>query len=83
MTSKGDIRLDDTFLLYYFKTEILYADQNKLLPDAYILCRNFDEVLSSFVEPLMESASFSESCSGLYEEENFKVSIVALSPSFY
>lgn len=36
-------------------------------------CRNFDEVLSSFAEPL-ESASFSDSCSGLYDEENFKVS---------
>ncbi|XP_031712065.1 acetyl-CoA carboxylase isoform X1 [Anarrhichthys ocellatus] len=34
--------------------------------------RNFDEVLSSFAEPLLESASFSESCSGLFEEENFK-----------
>nr|XP_046243287.1 acetyl-CoA carboxylase isoform X2 [Scatophagus argus] len=34
--------------------------------------RNFDEVLSSFAEPLLESAPFSESCSGLYEEENFK-----------
>ncbi|KAF0033826.1 hypothetical protein F2P81_013892 [Scophthalmus maximus] len=34
--------------------------------------RNFDEVLSSFVEPLLESSPFSESCSSLYEEENFK-----------
>ncbi|XP_040011834.1 acetyl-CoA carboxylase isoform X1 [Xiphias gladius] len=34
--------------------------------------RNFDEVLSSFAEPLLESAPFSESCSSLYEEENFK-----------
>ncbi|XP_008280277.1 acetyl-CoA carboxylase 2 isoform X3 [Stegastes partitus] len=33
--------------------------------------RNFDEVLSSFAEPLLESASFLESCSSLYEE-NFK-----------
>ncbi|XP_022053957.2 acetyl-CoA carboxylase isoform X2 [Acanthochromis polyacanthus] len=33
--------------------------------------RNFDEVLSSFAEPL-EGASFLESCSSLYEEENFK-----------
>ncbi|XP_071338955.1 acetyl-CoA carboxylase isoform X2 [Trachinotus anak] len=33
--------------------------------------RNFDEVLSSFAEPLLESAPFSESCSSLYEE-NFK-----------
>lgn len=36
-------------------------------------CRNFDEVLSSFAEPLLESTPFSESCSSLYEEENFKV----------
>eukprot|EP00066_Takifugu_rubripes_P024799 XP_011614065.1 PREDICTED: acetyl-CoA carboxylase 2 isoform X2 [Takifugu rubripes] len=34
--------------------------------------RNFDEVLSSFAEPLLESASFSDSCSGLYDKENFK-----------
>uniref|UniRef100_A0A673CY40 acetyl-CoA carboxylase n=1 Tax=Sphaeramia orbicularis TaxID=375764 RepID=A0A673CY40_9TELE len=34
--------------------------------------RNFDEVLSSFAEPLLENASFLESCSSLYEEENFK-----------
>ncbi|XP_070759737.1 acetyl-CoA carboxylase 2 isoform X2 [Enoplosus armatus] len=34
--------------------------------------RNVDEVLSSFAEPLLESAPFSESCSILYEEENFK-----------
>lgn len=39
-------------------------------------CRNFDEVLSSFAEPLLESAPFSESCSSLYEEENFKVRAV-------
>lgn len=54
------------------------VDQSKLLPvDVgfffFFFCRNFDEVLSSFVEPLLESTSFSESCSGLYEEENFKV----------
>ncbi|XP_044052802.1 acetyl-CoA carboxylase 2 isoform X6 [Siniperca chuatsi] len=34
--------------------------------------RNVDEVLASFAEPLLESAPFSESCSSLYEEENFK-----------
>uniref|UniRef100_A0AAQ4PDY4 acetyl-CoA carboxylase n=1 Tax=Gasterosteus aculeatus aculeatus TaxID=481459 RepID=A0AAQ4PDY4_GASAC len=34
--------------------------------------RNFDEVLSSFAEPLLESAPFSESCPSLFEEENFK-----------
>ncbi|XP_026198560.1 acetyl-CoA carboxylase isoform X2 [Anabas testudineus] len=34
--------------------------------------RNFDEVLSSFAEPFLESSSFLESCSSLYEEENFK-----------
>ncbi|XP_034547322.1 acetyl-CoA carboxylase isoform X2 [Notolabrus celidotus] len=34
--------------------------------------RNFDEVLSSFAEPLLETAPFSESCSSLYEEENSK-----------
>lgn len=43
------------------------------------VCRNFDEVLSSFAEPLLESASFSDSCSGLYDKENFKVSTVILS----
>ncbi|KAM9858236.1 acetyl-CoA carboxylase 2 isoform 2-T2 [Aulostomus maculatus] len=32
--------------------------------------RNFDEVLSSFAESLLESPS--ESCSSLYDEENFK-----------
>ncbi|XP_068994808.1 acetyl-CoA carboxylase isoform X3 [Embiotoca jacksoni] len=31
--------------------------------------RNFDEVLSSFVEPLLESTPFSESCSSLFEDE--------------
>ncbi|XP_054466487.1 acetyl-CoA carboxylase isoform X1 [Anoplopoma fimbria] len=34
--------------------------------------RNFDEVLFSFADPLLESAPFSESCSSLFEEENFK-----------
>uniref|UniRef100_H3DEN7 acetyl-CoA carboxylase n=1 Tax=Tetraodon nigroviridis TaxID=99883 RepID=H3DEN7_TETNG len=34
--------------------------------------RNFDEVLCSFAEPLSDSALFSDSCSGLYDEENFK-----------
>ncbi|XP_028313974.1 acetyl-CoA carboxylase isoform X2 [Gouania willdenowi] len=34
--------------------------------------RDFDEVLSSFVEPLVDSSPFRESCSGLYDEENFK-----------
>ncbi|XP_008416946.1 acetyl-CoA carboxylase isoform X2 [Poecilia reticulata] len=34
--------------------------------------RNFDEVLSSFAEQLMEGASFLESCSSFYEEENMK-----------
>ncbi|XP_036953486.1 acetyl-CoA carboxylase isoform X2 [Acanthopagrus latus] len=33
--------------------------------------RNFDEVLSSFAEPLLETAPYSES-SSLYEEENFR-----------
>lgn len=42
-------------------------------------CRNFDEVLSSFAELLLESASCSDSCSGLYDKENFKVSTVILS----
>ena len=41
----------------------------------FLFCRDFDEVLSSFVEPLLESTSFSESCSGLYEEDNFKESV--------
>ncbi|XP_032433861.1 acetyl-CoA carboxylase isoform X2 [Xiphophorus hellerii] len=34
--------------------------------------RNFDEVLSSFAEQLVEGASFLESCSSFYEEENMK-----------
>lgn len=34
--------------------------------------RNFDEVLSSFAEPLLESPMFSESCSSLFDEESFK-----------
>ncbi|KAK2837305.1 hypothetical protein Q5P01_014517 [Channa striata] len=34
--------------------------------------RDFDEVLSSFAEPFLESSPFLESCSSLYEEENFK-----------
>uniref|UniRef100_A0A665XCG1 acetyl-CoA carboxylase n=1 Tax=Echeneis naucrates TaxID=173247 RepID=A0A665XCG1_ECHNA len=34
--------------------------------------RNFDEVLCSFAEPLLETAPFSESCSSLYEEESIK-----------
>lgn len=39
--------------------------------------RNFDEVLSSFAEPFLESSSFLESCSSLYEEDNLKVRAVA------
>ncbi|XP_068461041.1 acetyl-CoA carboxylase isoform X2 [Clinocottus analis] len=31
--------------------------------------RNFDEVLTSFAEPLLETAPFSESCSSLFEED--------------
>ncbi|CAG5922912.1 unnamed protein product [Menidia menidia] len=31
--------------------------------------RDFDEVLSSFAEPILERASFVESCASLYEEE--------------
>ncbi|XP_041792792.1 acetyl-CoA carboxylase isoform X1 [Chelmon rostratus] len=34
--------------------------------------RNFDEVLTSFAEPLLESAPFSEACSSLYDEETCK-----------
>ncbi|XP_061116348.1 acetyl-CoA carboxylase isoform X4 [Conger conger] len=34
--------------------------------------RNFDEVISSFAEPLLESPLFSEACSTLYDEENCK-----------
>ncbi|XP_074494153.1 acetyl-CoA carboxylase isoform X2 [Sebastes fasciatus] len=34
--------------------------------------RNFDEVLSSFAEPLLESPSFSESCSSPFDEESFR-----------
>lgn len=41
-------------------------------------CRNFDEVLSSFVEPLLEGSSMGESCSGFYEEECVKVSVAGI-----
>ncbi|XP_053725576.1 acetyl-CoA carboxylase isoform X1 [Synchiropus splendidus] len=34
--------------------------------------RTFDEVLSSFAEPLLETGSIAESCASLYEEESFK-----------
>lgn len=34
--------------------------------------RNFDEILSSFADSFLENASFLESCSSLYEEENFR-----------
>ncbi|CAB1321598.1 unnamed protein product [Coregonus sp. 'balchen'] len=34
--------------------------------------RNFDEVISSFADPLQESPLFPESCSSLYEEDNCK-----------
>ncbi|XP_072244094.1 acetyl-CoA carboxylase isoform X2 [Leuresthes tenuis] len=34
--------------------------------------RDFDEVLSSFAEPVLERASFVESCSSFYEEEIVK-----------
>ncbi|XP_041854600.1 acetyl-CoA carboxylase isoform X2 [Melanotaenia boesemani] len=34
--------------------------------------RDFDEVLSSFAEPLLERASFLESCSSFYDEDNIK-----------
>ncbi|XP_078141493.1 acetyl-CoA carboxylase 2 isoform X1 [Centroberyx gerrardi] len=34
--------------------------------------RNFDEVISSFADPLLESPLFSEARSSLYEEENCK-----------
>lgn len=39
----------------------------------FYIYRSFDEVLCSFAEPFMESSSFVESCSSLYEEENLKV----------
>lgn len=41
-------------------------------------CRNFDEVLSSFVDPLLEGSSMAESCSGFYEEECVKVSVATM-----
>lgn len=44
----------------------------------FFFCRNFDEVLSSFVEPLLEGSSMGESCSGFYEEECVKVSVAAV-----
>ncbi|KAG7480864.1 hypothetical protein MATL_G00060810 [Megalops atlanticus] len=34
--------------------------------------RNFDEVISCFAEPVLESPLFSEACSTLYDEENYK-----------
>ncbi|XP_051924733.1 acetyl-CoA carboxylase isoform X2 [Hippocampus zosterae] len=34
--------------------------------------RNFDEILCSFAEPLLENQTFLESCSSFYEEDNFK-----------
>ncbi|KAI1900999.1 hypothetical protein AGOR_G00055620 [Albula goreensis] len=34
--------------------------------------RNFDQVVSSFAEPLLESPLFAEACSTLYDEENCK-----------
>uniref|UniRef100_A0A4W5MN20 acetyl-CoA carboxylase n=1 Tax=Hucho hucho TaxID=62062 RepID=A0A4W5MN20_9TELE len=34
--------------------------------------RNFDEVISSFADPLLESPLFPEACSSLYEEDNCK-----------
>ncbi|KAJ8379366.1 hypothetical protein SKAU_G00001440 [Synaphobranchus kaupii] len=34
--------------------------------------RNFDEVISSFADPLLESPLFTEACSTLYDEENCK-----------
>ncbi|XP_030647474.1 acetyl-CoA carboxylase 2 [Chanos chanos] len=34
--------------------------------------RSFDEVISCFADPLMESPLFSEACSSLYDEENSK-----------
>uniref|UniRef100_A0A3Q2YRR4 acetyl-CoA carboxylase n=1 Tax=Hippocampus comes TaxID=109280 RepID=A0A3Q2YRR4_HIPCM len=37
--------------------------------------RNFDEILCSFAEPLLENQTFLESCSSFYEEDNFKVSL--------
>lgn len=53
------------FLLFFGMFETLMG----------FFCRNFDEVLCSFVEPLSESALVSDLCSGLYDEENFKVSL--------
>lgn len=44
----------------------------------FFCCRNFDEVLSSFVEPLLEGSSMGESCSGFYEEECVKVSVAGI-----
>ncbi|XP_029915714.1 acetyl-CoA carboxylase isoform X1 [Myripristis murdjan] len=34
--------------------------------------KNFDEVISSFADPLLESPLFSEVCSSLYDEDNCK-----------
>lgn len=78
MTSKGDSRVNDNFFVGCQS----HASQSDLVLVDGLICRNFDEVLSSFAEPLLESASFSDSCSGLYNEENFKVSTVILSAFF-
>lgn len=77
-TSKGHFELDDDCLSSVF---FLFWRRymNKVVACWYFsffsFCRNFDEVLSSFAEPLLETAPYSES-SSLYEEENFRVSAV-------
>lgn len=69
MTSKGNS------LIFFVQAEEL-ADQSKSIIskcDYFCCCRNFDEILSSFADSFLENASFLESCSSLYEEENFRV----------
>lgn len=65
----------DDFKRSFFKfDELSQSEINQMLMSFFWFCRNFDEVLSSFAEPLMENTPFSESCSSFYDEEHFKVS---------
>lgn len=77
MTSRGHSPIHDIFVAFVGDKDMPVKMTWSSLMGFF--CRNFDEVLSSFAEPLLESASFSDSCSGLYDKENFKVSTVILS----
>lgn len=71
MTSKG---LFYFIFIFFGFDELSQSEINQMLMSFFWFCRNFDEVLSSFAEPLMENTPFSESCSSFYDEEHFKVS---------